>query len=173
MTRPTLAEGWLELERAAYTNVGSVQREECRRAFYAGAMALWSAMMGGLTEDREPTLEDQAHFEALAGELLEYGDSLNRAAGTLAPEGLVPSPERSKQFLEDLWAGRVTKDWLKVEAAFIDCPHCHQILRVVDVDGPYAGTSPFLNGPDHYYRIQLADGFWARLWKHQPQADAV
>jgi hypothetical protein len=48
---------------------GRVQVQETRRAFYAGAAAFLSAILGGLTGDKEPTAEDLAALGALKAEL--------------------------------------------------------------------------------------------------------
>jgi hypothetical protein len=48
--------------------------------------------------------------------------------------------------------------------AIILCPHCNQKLRVINVGEPVDGTNPG-GQKDQYFPIQLADGYWARMWK--------
>jgi hypothetical protein len=46
-----------------------IQRQETRRAFYAGATALFNGVTAGLTEGPEPREEDVRALEALSEEL--------------------------------------------------------------------------------------------------------
>ena len=51
---------------------GNAQRQETRRAFYAGAQALMGIVMNSLSLDSEPTDEDVAVMEDLDAELREF-----------------------------------------------------------------------------------------------------
>lgn len=46
-----------------------IQRQETRRAFYAGAAWLFGEMTTGLAEDTEPTDADMAKMEMIHGEI--------------------------------------------------------------------------------------------------------
>jgi hypothetical protein len=69
----TVARWWREYaEKIIPANAPPVQKQECRRAFYAGAAAFLDAMMSGLSADSEPTAEDEAHMERLSSELHQF-----------------------------------------------------------------------------------------------------
>lgn len=53
-------------------HAGAVQRQETRRAFYAGAQAFFHAVAAGLSEGAEPTDEDVQSLEALHGEFKAF-----------------------------------------------------------------------------------------------------
>lgn len=71
--RKTIAEQW-EIWRAAVMppDVHEVQLTEMRRAFYAGATVLLSALTIGLDEDSEPTADDVAYLERLHQEMKQF-----------------------------------------------------------------------------------------------------
>lgn len=54
------------------------QRIEMRRAFYAGAVSLFSSIVGGLGETEETTPVDLAMMEGIRLELLEWSESARR-----------------------------------------------------------------------------------------------
>jgi len=57
-------------------NTSNLQRQEMRRAFYAGAAALMDAMMIGLSADAEPTEADMQYMDSIANELREFGENI-------------------------------------------------------------------------------------------------
>ncbi len=50
-----------------------MQRQEMRRAFYAGAQGILFGVVAMLAPDSEPTLEDIQHMEDLHQELQDFG----------------------------------------------------------------------------------------------------
>lgn len=49
--------------------------------------------------------------------------------------------------------------------ALVLCPHCNQILEVIAIDPEWIdGVDPWSGKPSKHFRIQLADGYWARMW---------
>jgi hypothetical protein len=50
----------------------SVQVTECRRAFYAGAQSLLSAILASLSPGDEPAAADEEYLEAVHDELLRF-----------------------------------------------------------------------------------------------------
>lgn len=78
--RRVLTDEWEHYARAILpAGAPDVQKVETRRAFYAGAAALFTLMTGGLDEDSEPTELDIAFVEVLSQELAAFGRDL--AAG--------------------------------------------------------------------------------------------
>lgn len=61
---------WTPQERAAH-----------RRAFYAGAVALYSTLMTNLTEGDEPQPKDEAMLEHMHDELEEFAKQLESGGG--------------------------------------------------------------------------------------------
>lgn len=57
---------------------------------------------------------------------------------------------------------------LLAQRACVDCPHCGKLLPIVFIGPPIDGTNPWTHTADQYFPIQLADGYWARLWKTEP-----
>jgi len=73
MKRQLMAEQWDEFARKVIPkNVLPVQRQEMRRAFYAGAQALHFGVMAALTPETEPTAEDLQMMENLERELKDF-----------------------------------------------------------------------------------------------------
>jgi hypothetical protein len=71
--RTTVREAWaIYRSRVIPSSAGSVQIQECRRAFYAGAESLMVAIMDGLDPSRDPTEGDEAYLNALHQELLVF-----------------------------------------------------------------------------------------------------
>lgn len=73
----------LESEWASYRaavvpkDAGGIQVEETRRAFYAGAAALYSVVMRMLEPGAEATDQDVLNMAELNVELLEFGMSVD------------------------------------------------------------------------------------------------
>jgi hypothetical protein len=75
--RLTLGDQWADFERRVLpASVGKIQRQEMRRAWYAGAATLFSLMAGGLDADHEPTDLDVAYLDSLNGELAAFAESV-------------------------------------------------------------------------------------------------
>jgi len=74
--RRLIAEHWNNYARMVLPkNCPTVQRVECRRAFYAGAYAFFQATMAALDPDKEVTEED---MEILRLALKELGEEILR-----------------------------------------------------------------------------------------------
>jgi hypothetical protein len=74
MTQRFLAEKWRSYaEQVLPDEAPTVQRVECRRAFYAGAVALWSIVNKHLSPDEEPTDSDLVIMRAIVDELQTFG----------------------------------------------------------------------------------------------------
>jgi hypothetical protein len=70
----TLRESWLSYRRDVLPDhAPPVQVSECRRAFYAGAVAFSAAAFGGLSAGTEPTAADGAKLAGLFTELRAFG----------------------------------------------------------------------------------------------------
>lgn len=70
----TLASQWASFELLVVpTTAGPVQRQEMRRAFYAGASAMIGLMMRGLDASNEVTDADVASLTRLQEELAAFG----------------------------------------------------------------------------------------------------
>lgn len=55
-----------------------IQRQETRRAFYAGAQAVITIISSNLSEDREPTAEDFALMDSIAKELADFSEAVRQ-----------------------------------------------------------------------------------------------
>lgn len=65
--------GWIGLRLAAIPdNASSVQLEEMRNAFFAGAQHLFSSIMSIMEAGSEPTEKDLARIGLIDGELREF-----------------------------------------------------------------------------------------------------
>ena len=53
-----------------------IQRQECRRAFYAGAQSFLNGMMTGLGSGKEPTNSDINLIESISDELKQFAEEL-------------------------------------------------------------------------------------------------
>lgn len=85
MIQPTkpgrCARAWAEFERTVMPpNAGPLQRDETRKAFYAGMAQMWSIFMRELAPAGEVTTEDEALLTGIDGELQEFGLAIMRAA---------------------------------------------------------------------------------------------
>lgn len=77
--RRTLADEWAEFSRAVMPkDAPEMQRVEMRRAWYAGAAAMFGLMTGGLDADHEPTDLDVAYVESLAQEIEAFSREIAR-----------------------------------------------------------------------------------------------
>lgn len=69
----TLNESWDSYaERVLPKNAPPVQIQETRRAFYAGAQALFTNVMQALDPGTEPTADDLRYMDALVLELAQF-----------------------------------------------------------------------------------------------------
>lgn len=68
----TLAAQWLSFEAILLATAGEVQRQETRRAFYAGAQALLQVMTHGVSEAPETTESDEAFMASVDAELKQF-----------------------------------------------------------------------------------------------------
>lgn len=70
---PKIADEWESYRKDVLPKcASSVQLQECRRAFYCGALAFQTCLMRCLTPEPEPTQEDVELLEALDQELKEF-----------------------------------------------------------------------------------------------------
>lgn len=74
MSRRTLiADGWATYaERVLPQNAGAVQRQETKRAFFAGAGELLNRILYNLEEGTEPTEPDLSMMEDIDHELRQF-----------------------------------------------------------------------------------------------------
>ena len=59
-------------------NADRIQRQETRRAFYAGASAAVTILTGNLSEEGEPTEADFALLDNLVRELDSFGEAVRQ-----------------------------------------------------------------------------------------------
>lgn len=77
MKRLLMAEQWDQFARAVLPqNAPPVQRQEVRRAFYAGAQAIMLKVIATLASDAEPTAGDLQIMEDLERELSDFAESV-------------------------------------------------------------------------------------------------
>lgn len=72
----TIAAEWASFEEALLKDAPPIQRQEMRRAFYAGAQTFLGIMTGHLSETEDPdevTEEDMNLLETLSNELEQFG----------------------------------------------------------------------------------------------------
>lgn len=71
--------GWVGLRLAAIPeNASKEQLQQMRKAFFAGALHLFSSIMVILDEDREPTEADLRRMSLISDELETFGAELKR-----------------------------------------------------------------------------------------------
>ena len=81
MNRP-IEEAWLDFSRKCLpVTAGPVQRQEMRRAFYAGAMGLYSHLMTDLDPGVDPTDADLARMAAIDADLARFGAEVQTGRG--------------------------------------------------------------------------------------------
>lgn len=56
--------------------VGPIQLQETRRAFYAGAQALFGGLVNGVADDDETTNEDISMMNSVDAELKQFADDV-------------------------------------------------------------------------------------------------
>jgi hypothetical protein len=79
-SKRTIESAWIAYEREVLpANAGRVQRVETRRAFYAGALALFSSVMRGLGPGTEATEDDLRMLDGIQSELAQFARDI--AAG--------------------------------------------------------------------------------------------
>lgn len=61
-------------------DASDVQRTECRRAFYAGGIALFYKILASLGPGEEPTDADMAMLDAIKAEFEAYGEEIAELA---------------------------------------------------------------------------------------------
>ena len=77
MTRKLVLEGWNSYRHKVMPEVCSpVQVEETRRAFYAGSIHLFHALLTVIDSDREPTANDLEQVGAIQQEFKDYARDL-------------------------------------------------------------------------------------------------
>lgn len=77
MKRMLMAEQWDSFARAVLpADAPAVQRQEMRRAFYAGAQGIMFGVIAALAPDSEPTTEDLKVMENLQTELNDFAESV-------------------------------------------------------------------------------------------------
>lgn len=82
MTPPTIRELWTTyLANVVPAAASAAQREETKRAFYAGAQAMFLAVMGATMPEDERVCE--AHLTALERELEDYLHGFKQREGIL------------------------------------------------------------------------------------------
>jgi hypothetical protein len=73
MKRHSIARWWADYaEKVLPAHAPAVQKQETRRAFYAGAAAMLDAIVGGLEGGEDATEGDLAHMDDLQRELLTF-----------------------------------------------------------------------------------------------------
>lgn len=74
ITAKSLGEVWRMYTRLFLDPIQAerIQRQETRRAFYAGAQAVITIISNNLSEDQEPTEADFAMIDSIAKELADF-----------------------------------------------------------------------------------------------------
>ena len=71
--RTSIGETWESYENEImHPEAGEIQRFETKKAFYAGAAAMFQALNLGLDASQEPTQEDLDHVDHLLDELSDF-----------------------------------------------------------------------------------------------------
>jgi hypothetical protein len=87
MIRLLVLEGWNSYRREVIpAEAPVIQVEECRRAFYAGCIHLFYAVLGIMDPGTEPTAGDLAQMTAIEGELKAYGAEMAALADRMERE---------------------------------------------------------------------------------------
>ena len=69
-----MASAWARFEELAVpADASAAQRRQARRAFYAGAHALFDIQVRGLDPDGRPTEAAMAHLNRIRNEVLQFG----------------------------------------------------------------------------------------------------
>lgn len=73
----TIQSIWTTYDLAVIADTaGTVQRRECRRAFFAGAAALRKVLLEGVSKGEETTEEDESLLESIDQELQVFQDNM-------------------------------------------------------------------------------------------------
>lgn len=77
---PLIANAWREYERLVLDPIGAgaVQRQETKRAFYFGALALFDGIIFGMTPGDEPRPPDIKLLDGIHEELREFTEYIKR-----------------------------------------------------------------------------------------------
>jgi hypothetical protein len=79
MARPIIETEWRNFaERVLPVDAPDVQRVEMRRAFFAGAISLFHALVTGMSPGDEPTDADMAKMDSIKAEFDRYEADLAR-----------------------------------------------------------------------------------------------
>lgn len=79
MKRQLMAEQWDQFARAVLPKeTSAVQRQEMRRAFYAGGHAILFRLVAVLAPDTEPTAEDIQVLEDIYQEMNAFGEAIQQ-----------------------------------------------------------------------------------------------
>lgn len=72
-----IAEAWRDFEiQVIPLNAPEIQRTECRRAFYAGAIAMFGGIVNMLEPGQEATEADLKKMDAIQAEINQYSGDL-------------------------------------------------------------------------------------------------
>lgn len=74
--RASLGDEWEAFRKAIIPKVGQVQREEMRKAYYAGASAVFYLLTSLMDEGDEVTQADLAYLDSINAELKAFLDDL-------------------------------------------------------------------------------------------------
>ena len=79
MKRQLMAEQWDSFARAVLPrDAPAIQRQEMRRAFYAGAQGILHGVIAAFAPESEPTDEDLRMMESLEIELSEFAEAVKK-----------------------------------------------------------------------------------------------
>lgn len=72
-----IADAWRDFEiKVIPLNAHKIQRTECRRAFYAGAISMWRGILTMLEPGTEPTDADLKKMDEIKAEIDRYAVDL-------------------------------------------------------------------------------------------------
>lgn len=74
--RPTIKSEWEEFSKVIPAHAPARQRDEMRKAFYGGAVAMFAMMTGHLDGGEEATEADLAYMNRINDELKAYQNAL-------------------------------------------------------------------------------------------------
>ena len=79
MKRLLMAEQWDKYARTVLpANCSPVQKQETRRAFYAGAQSILFSIIAAFAPESEPTAEDLQVMEDVDQELRDFGEAIRQ-----------------------------------------------------------------------------------------------
>jgi hypothetical protein len=87
MTRKVIEKGWRDYcEKVLPRDASTLQIEETRRGFYAGALTVFHGIVSSLSgSSDEPTEQDVQIIDDVATELAAYSDEVSKLAGAGRP----------------------------------------------------------------------------------------